>query len=120
MANLEFSRQEIVNLTRRVSNVDPPLSERETTLLLAIFAAAADRATPVGLGGGATLPGFEIRNPPAAARTEREMTLSDLQQQLLNAYIPGSNPDPVIPYKVVGVPVGWPPPPPPPPPENGD
>jgi len=48
------------------------------------------------------------------------MTLSDLQQQLLNAYIPGSNPDPVIPYKVVGVPVGWPPPPPPPPPENGD
>ncbi len=73
MADLEFSLgKKIVNLTRRVSNVDPPLSERETTLLLAIFAAAADRATPVGLGGGATLPGFEIRNPPAAARTDRK------------------------------------------------
>lgn len=108
MADLEFSREEIENLAQRLSNdVNPRLDERETTLLKAIFAAAADHATPVGLGGGAVLPGFEIRNQA------REAALADLQQELLNAYIPGNEEGGMNTFKVIGIPIGNPPPPPP-------
>ncbi|MBV9203983.1 MAG: hypothetical protein JO037_00965 [Actinobacteria bacterium] len=112
MANLEFSRQEIESLARKLSEVMRDLSERETELLLAIFAAAAERATPVGLGGGAALPAFEIRIPPGEGRDE---ALTDLRAQLLNAYVPGNEPSTISTFKVVGTPIGWPPPPPPPP-----
>src|SRR5713101_6448818 len=103
MAELQFSQQEIENLAQKLSRIQPSLSERESTLLLAIFAAAADRAKRSG-PDGATLPGFEIRNPPPAAGTGQQVTLTGLQQQLLNAYIPGNDFNFASEPKVVGPP----------------
>jgi hypothetical protein len=113
MADLQFSQQEIEDLAQKLSRIQPSLSERESTLLLAIFAAAADRAKRSDSGGGATLPGFEIRNPPPAAGTGQQVTLTGLQQQLLNAYIPGNDFNFASEPKVVG-----PPPPSPSPPQK--
>ena len=104
MADLEFSRQEFEALAEKLTELGPHLSERETTLLTAIFAAAADRVTTVGLGGGTTLPGFEIRNPQDEAGREREAAFPELQRRLLNAYIPGNISGSTIVCKVFGSP----------------
>jgi hypothetical protein len=112
MADLEFSQKDIEDLAQKLSTIQPPLSEQESWLLLAIFAAAAARAKPSGPDGGATLPRFEIRTQPpgAGAGADEQVTLTDLQQHLLNAYIPGNDfnfvatgeiaPEP----KIVGIP----------------
>ena len=104
MADLQFSQKDIEDLAQKLSNVQPPLTEQESTLLLAIFAAAAYRAKPSGPGGGATLPGFEIRNQPPEAKPEEQVSLTDLKQQLLNAYIPGNDFSFVVAGKIVGDP----------------
>ncbi len=104
MVDLQFSQKEIEDLAQKLSNVKPPLTERESTLLLAIFAAAADRAKPSGPDGGATLPRFEIRNQPPEAETEDQVSLTDLKQQLLNAYIPGNDFSGIVTAKIVGEP----------------
>lgn len=114
MADLQFSRQDIEDLAQKLSMVKPPLSEQESKLLLAIFAAAADRAKPSGPDGGATLPEFEIRNQPPEAGADVPVTLTGLQEQLLNAYIPGNDFNFIVTGKIVGEPepkiVGEPPP----------
>lgn len=93
MANLEFNRQEIEDLTRKLSTLE--FSEQERALLLAIFAAAADRATQTDLGV-ATLPeASPDQAPGAGAGTDEQATLADFQQQLLNAYTPGNSFDSV-------------------------
>jgi hypothetical protein len=113
MADLQFSQQEIEDLAQKLSRIQPSLSERESTLLLAIFAAAADRAKRSDSGGGATLPWFEIRNPPPPPPGAGEqVTLTDLQQQLLNAYIPGNDFNFASAPKVVAPPPPSPSPPP--------
>ena len=104
MTYLEFDRKEIENLIQKLSTLN--LNEQERALLLAIFAAAADRAQQTG-PTVATLPEASVG----------EETLADLQQQLLTAYTPGNSFDsvtqPPIPFSIHHTP-----PPPPPPPEN--
>jgi hypothetical protein len=104
MAYLEFNREEIESLIEKLSMLE--FSEQERELLLAIFAAAADRAQQTGP--------TEAKLPQASAGQE---TLADLQQQLLNAYTPGNSFDsvtePPIPFSIHHTP-----PPPPSPPEN--
>jgi hypothetical protein len=98
MALLKFSRQEFQALVRKLSQQQPYFSPKERVLLLAIFAAAADRARPSGPEGGVTLPVDEgwFQAPGVAVGTEQQATIADLQQQLLNAYLPGNSFDSVI------------------------
>ena len=56
MADLEFNPQDIENLAQKISTLQQSLTEQERLLLLAIFAAAANRAKVSGGGGTATLP----------------------------------------------------------------
>lgn len=104
MADLQFSQQEIADLAQKLTTIASDLSERETSLLVAIFAAAADRATPAGPDGGATLPRYEIRIWPGEAGYEEGVNLLDLKQELLNAFIPGNDFNFFVTGKVVGPP----------------
>lgn len=82
MADLEFNRREIEDLARKLSTLESSLTVQERALLLAIFAAAADRANQTGPGVAAL---------PQASGTDEEATLADLQQQLLSAHTPGNS-----------------------------
>jgi len=90
MADLEFNLQDITNLAQKLRALQQSLSQQEHMLLLAIFAAAADR-TEVSdpMAGTVTLPVPEIWGDTAGAGGS-QATLGDLQQQLLNAYLPGN------------------------------
>jgi hypothetical protein len=79
MANLEFNQQELADLAGKLSTLD--LTDQERALLLAIFAAAAERVNQTDVG---------VATLPQAGETGEEPTVEDLQQQLLNAYIPGN------------------------------
>jgi hypothetical protein len=97
MADLEFTRQEIEDLTRKLSTLESIFSEQERALLLAIFAAAADRATQTDLDVS-TLPEASSDQAPgvgAETGTDEQATPADFQQQLLNAYTPGNSFDSV-------------------------
>jgi hypothetical protein len=72
MTELEFSREDVENLTRKLDSFKSQLSEREQIILLAIFSAASDR----------------VRLSRAEAG-DTGATLTDLREQLLNAFIPG-------------------------------
>jgi hypothetical protein len=93
MDDLEFSRQDIENLTQKLSTLE--LTEQERELLLAIFAAAADRARPSGPGEATLPPASSARAGEAEAATDEQETLADLQQQLLDAYTPTNSFDSV-------------------------
>ena len=114
MADLEFNRQEIEDLARKLSTLESSLSEQERALLLAIFAAAADRARQTG-PSVATLPEASTDEAPeTGAGTDEQATLADLQQQLLSAFIPGSSFDSVtqdaVPPSIHHIPPSPPPP----------
>jgi hypothetical protein len=95
MADLEFNRQEIEDLAQKLSTLESIFSEQERALLLAIFAAAADRAKQTG-PSVATLPEASVgQTPGAGAGTDEQPTPADLQQQLLSAYTPGNSFDSV-------------------------
>ncbi len=82
MEFIEFTRGEIADLATKISEVAHELTEQERQLLLAVFAAAADRAQAVDVTRNlAELPAARF-NPP-------EVTGEDLKQQLLGAYTPG-------------------------------
>jgi hypothetical protein len=92
MADLEFSWKEFKGLTDKVSQVAPELSASQWNLLLAIFAAAADRAesSPDKMSG--TLPAAEVSDHPAKAEDPGGKNSADLRDQLLHAYMPGPPP----------------------------
>src|SRR5712664_4779044 len=90
MADLEFNAQDIKNLAQKLGSLQQFLSVQERVLLLAIFAAAANHAEVSGAGGTATLPLPELWGQKAGAGPGQETTLGGLQQQLLNAYVPGN------------------------------
>jgi hypothetical protein len=90
MANLDFTRQDIVDLIRKLSTLQPYFSEKECALLLAIFGAAAERARSSGVSG-ATLPEAGSSGQTPGAGTGGSETIASLQQQLLSAYIPGNS-----------------------------
>ena len=91
MADVEFNRKNIEDLARKLSALDQSLSEKERELLIAIFAAAVSR-TEVPSKGHGTLPGIETNQPQEPVSGGHE-TLSELQRQLLNSYIPGRPPE---------------------------
>jgi hypothetical protein len=97
MADMEFTQQDIQNLTRKLATLDPYFSDRERDLLLAIFATAAERAKPYGSQHGGTLPQAVSSVPPPGhgAGTGQQASLPRLQQQLLSAYVPGNSFDSV-------------------------
>jgi hypothetical protein len=104
VANLEFSPQDIENLAQKLGRLQPSLSQQEHMLLLAIFAAAADRAVVSDAAGTATLPVPEIWGQVPGAGG-KQATLGDLQEQLINAYVPGNYFDSVtaVNEKIVGL-----------------
>lgn len=96
MAELEFTQGDIEALTRKLATLEPFFSNQERALLLAIFAAAAERAESYSAHGGilpqAASPG-QAAGPGAG--TGQPASLPLLQQQLLCAYIPGNSFDSV-------------------------
>jgi hypothetical protein len=92
MDNVDFSHQDIQDLARKVGTLQPFFTEKEHSLLLAIFAAAVDR-TEVPDPDHGVLPVAETDPPQEAAGDggAPQPTLTDLQQQLLNAYFPGGH-----------------------------
>jgi hypothetical protein len=91
MEDLEFSLDAIERLAAALSTVELDADQRD--LLLAIFAAAADQATPAG-EGRATLRAAQIRSEPQddgepqAAGAGDEETSDSLRAALLGAYAP--------------------------------
>ena len=71
MSELEFSRAEIEALAGKLDSPQLQLSERERTLLRAIFGAASSQVQRLGAAG------------------ERDATLANLREELLNSFIPG-------------------------------
>jgi hypothetical protein len=93
VANLEFSQDDITGLARKLSTLQPYLSQQEYTLLLAIFAAAAAHLTGTdAVAGTSTLPKAGIFGQAAGANLPNvtNVTPAGLQEQLLTAYIPGN------------------------------
>lgn len=86
MAQLEFSRGEVDELTRKLDSLESHFSDRERVLLLAIFAAAGNRVRP--------LQGDEA---PYA-----EQTIENLREQLANAFIPESGQEFVLEFVRIG------------------
>lgn len=87
MADLEFSRDDIVSLIEKISTLLPDFNDQELQLLTSIFALAAEHVTPAGeptaVPPEAVAPGQQAGDGPA--------TVDELKQQLLQAYIPGSS-----------------------------
>ncbi len=87
MADLEFTREDIEELTGKLNSVAGRHSATERDLLLAIFATAATRAGNGPDTTTGTLPTARVNdNREKAHRPE------DLRDQLLKAYIPGPPP----------------------------
>jgi hypothetical protein len=78
MADLEFSRDDLVSLIEKVSTLQPDFSLQELQLLKAIFA----------LAGEHTASADAPREPPEGPEPA---TVDDLKQQLLQAYTPESS-----------------------------
>lgn len=89
---LQFTQAEIEELAQELSTLQS-LNDRQRFLLIAIFAAAADRAKPVAPAGppgqpkspAAVLPAPQVKNQPAG------VVPADLKQALLSAYVPGND-----------------------------
>jgi hypothetical protein len=92
MADLEFSRDDIVNLIEKISTLQPDFSDQELQLLTSIFALAAEHVMPVGELPAAVLPQAAAPGQQAGVGPA---TVDELKQQLLQAYIPGSSFDSV-------------------------
>ena len=87
--DLEFSLDDVTSLAQKLSSIQQNLSAQEYKLLLAIFAAAAARATVTNQAAKkSTLPQAHV----VGQRSGRipDQSLGDLQDQLIRAYIPGN------------------------------
>jgi len=82
VADLHFRRHDVDELARKLGQADLTAGERE--LLLAIFSAAALRTEAAEPGSEQTLAEAELRRQ----RGEREPTLADLREELIDAFIP--------------------------------
>jgi hypothetical protein len=89
MADIEFSRDDIVSLTAKISTLQPDLSDQERQLLMSIFALAAEHTRPAGGPRQVTLQ--EPTEPDEPAIVDGSATVDELQQQLLQAYTPDSS-----------------------------
>lgn len=90
VADLEFNLTDVTNLAQKLSGLQQDLTQQEHQLLLAIFAAAAARATVTNaVTSTSTLPQPQVHGPASGAGPGYA-SAADLQEQLLNAYIPGN------------------------------
>ena len=88
MADFGFNRDDITNLAHKLGTIQSDLTHREWVLLLAIFAAAANRAEVTDAATGSS----SLPNPEVVGLADGAVgypDAADLQKQLLNAYIPG-------------------------------
>jgi hypothetical protein len=92
MATVKFTHEEIEDLARKVGALGPFFSKKERALLLAIFAAAAEKVTSSA----------KIGEFPGSEPSADSATLENLQEQLLKAYIPGNAPPHGISAKIIG------------------
>jgi len=82
MASLEFSREEVENLARKLDSVQAQLSDGERILLLAIFAAAGEQVDVV------------------VRPTDTQHTAEDLRKEIVKAFIPGDDHIYMLPCRV--------------------
>jgi hypothetical protein len=93
MAEVAFNRVQIDELTLKLGRfAKAQLDETEWELLLAIFAAAADKLLPSQNKESGTLPGVEIEGNAEPVQNPKESDAVELREQLLRAYIPGRQP----------------------------
>jgi hypothetical protein len=89
VGDFEFTLEQVTSLAQKLSKVQQDLQPEEYKLLLAIFAAAAARATVTNQAAHtSTLP--EPHVVGQASGPIPQQSLNDLQDQLINAYIPGN------------------------------
>ena len=95
MADVKFTHKELLDLARKVGALHPFLSDKETEMLMAIFASAVEHVDVAKAGRG-TLPSTTATLDPAleTALAGKEPSLSDRQRQLLHAYGPGGKESP--------------------------
>lgn len=91
MADLEFNKQDVENLTQKLATLWDKFSQQERNLLLAIFANAAGKVKPPSPKQPATLPSASNSAQALAAGANYQATLANYQQQLLTAYIAGNS-----------------------------
>jgi hypothetical protein len=91
MADLEFNKQDIVDLAQKLATLWDKFSPQERDLLRAIFANAAGKVNPPGPQQPATLPAASDSAQALAAGANYQATLANYQQQLLTAYIAGNS-----------------------------
>jgi hypothetical protein len=82
MAEMEFSRGHVENLAAKLELLSDQLDEHEQRLLLTIFEAARDNVSP------------------RFREQQTEPTLANLQEQILNAFIPGEDNDFTIQFRI--------------------
>ena len=95
MADVKFTHKELLDLARKVGALHPFLSDKETEMLMAIFASAVEHVDVAKAGRG-TLPSTTATLDAAldAALAGKEPGLAELQRQLLHAYVPGGKEGP--------------------------
>ena len=95
MADVKFTHKELLDLARKVGALHPFLSDKETEMLMAIFASAVEHVDVAKPGRG-TLPSTTATLDAAldAALVGKEPGLAELQRQLLHAYVPGGKEGP--------------------------
>jgi hypothetical protein len=104
MIEVAFDREDINELAEKIANRLHDLSPFEHALLLAIFAAAADRAEHAG-DHRATLPASQFTHIPLERRKDDDVSADELHRQLLEAFTPGNDFDSVVASaKIVGPP----------------
>ncbi len=92
MALFKFTWKEVDVLTDRLGSVATGLTEKEWSLLLAIFAAAADQVESGPDKTWGTLPAPEIDGDIEKVEDPGESTAEELREQLLQSYVPGGPP----------------------------
>ncbi len=91
MPDFTFDRHEIESLARKLDSLRSQLSEDERRLLLAVFSSARVHVS--------------LRAPTERSDNE-EPTLAELEQQILNAFIPGHGFEMVSEIRIGGDPIG--------------
>jgi hypothetical protein len=93
MTEVTFNKAQIDELTIKLGRcAKAQLDEKEWELLLAIFAAAADKLTLSQDGESVTLPGVQLEGNGEPIQNPRESDAQELREQLQLAYIPGRQP----------------------------
>jgi hypothetical protein len=92
MPDITFDWHQVKRLTNALGRFSTELDREEWALLLAIFAAAADKIDPSPDGKSGTLPAAQIRGNGETVEDPRESDAVELREQLLDAYTPGKSP----------------------------